>query len=417
MSIRSVNESPARRLAQQVRSSRRFGQGSLSDGRFHTKEFLFLLLAIAIGALAAMGTLLFLGLIKVVQWVAWPANGNLIDQMTAAPWWLRILIPVLGGLVVGPVIAFRAPEAKGPGVAEVIESAALRGGNIPPRTALFKAWCTGLTIATGGSVGREGPVVAVGAAIGSFMTRLFSFSTGKGRICLACGVAAGFAATFNTPISGALFTIEIILADMEIVYIPHIIIAAIVAVLISRQFLGDFPTFAVRAFGFHNNYELLVYLALGILAGLLAVAFTKGIYAVDALFRNLPLPEWLKPALGGLGLGILAAALPQVLGVGYGSINMSLAAKFTFSGALLLLFAKYLATLLCLGSGMSGGIIGPLPFSGGHVGACPGACGKPSLSGHEAFALGLCPSGHGRCRKRHDSWPHNRHHDHLRTEQ
>ena len=161
------------------------------------------------------------------------------------PWWLRILIPTLGGLAVGPVIAFYAPEARGPGVPEVIESAALREGHILPSKAVLKAWVTSLTIATGGSVGREGPVVGLGAAIGSAMTRLFSFSAGKGRICLACGVAAGFAATFNTPISGALFTIEVILADMEIVYLGHIVIAAIVAVLIARQFFGDFPTFQV----------------------------------------------------------------------------------------------------------------------------------------------------------------------------
>ncbi len=333
-----------------------------------TNELLFLLLAIVIGTLAAMGTLGFLALIEVGQWGLWPGDGDFMARAVAAPWWLRILIPVLGGLVVGPVIAFLAPEARGPGVPEVIESAALWDGKIPPRRALLKALCTGLTIATGGSVGREGPVVAVGAAIGSFMTRLFSFSTGKGRICLACGAAAGFAATFNTPISGALFTIEIILANLEIDYVGHIIIAAIVAVLISRQFFGDFPTFTVASFGFHHSSEFLIYLALGVLAGLLAIVFTQGIYVVDTAFRRLPLPEWLKPALGGLGLGILAATIPEVLGVGYWSINMSLAGKITLAGAILLLFAKYLATVLCLGSGMSGGIIGPSLFLGAMLG-------------------------------------------------
>jgi CIC family chloride channel protein len=329
---------------------------------------LFLLLPIVIGALAGTGTLAFLALIEVGQWGAWPGDGHFMARVLAAPWWLRMLIPVLGGLLVGPVIAFWAPEARGPGVPEVIESAALREGHISPRMALLKAWCTGLTIATGGSVGREGPVVGIGAAIGSFMTRLFSFSTGKGRICLACGVAAGFAATFNTPISGALFTIEVILADLEVVYLGHIVIAAIVAVLISRQFLGDFPTFAVPPFGFHSNHELFIYLALGVLAGLVAIAFTRGIYAVDGAFRRLPLPEWLKPAMGGLGLGILAVAVPHVLGVGYESINMSLAGKYALAGAALLLLAKYLATVLCLGSGMSGGIMGPSLFLGAMLG-------------------------------------------------
>ena len=254
-----------------------------------TKEFLFLLLAILIGALAGVGTLGFLALIAVGQWGLWPGAGHFMARVLASPWWLRILIPTLGGLAVGPVIAFYAPDARGPGVPEVIEAAALREGRILPSKAVLKAWVTGLTIATGGSVGREGPVVGLGAAIGSFMTRLFSFSSGKGRICLACGVAAGFAATFNTPISGALFTIEVILADMEIVYLGHIVIAAIVAVLISRQFLGDFPTFQVAPFIFHSNVELLVYLVLGVLAGLISIAFTWAVYSTDSLFRRIPL--------------------------------------------------------------------------------------------------------------------------------
>jgi CIC family chloride channel protein len=333
-----------------------------------TKEILFLLLAILIGALAGVGTLGFLALIEVGQWGAWPGPGHFMARVMAAPWWLRILIPTLGGLVVGPVIAFWAPEARGPGVPEVMEAAALKEGHIPPRMALLKAGVTGLTIATGGSVGREGPVVGIGAALGSYMTRLFSFSTGKGRICLACGVAAGFAATFNTPIAGALFTIEVILADLELVYLGHIVIAAIVAVLISRQFLGDFPTFHLAPFVFHHNSELLVYLALGVLAGLLAIAFTRGIYITDSWFRRLPLPEWLKPALGGLGLGGLAVVAPHVLGVGYESINLSLAGQFALAAAAFLILAKFLATMLCLGSGMSGGIMGPSLFLGAMLG-------------------------------------------------
>ncbi len=296
-------------------------------------------------------------------------KGNFITQALAAPWWLRILVPLLGGLAVGPVIAFWAPEARGPGVPEVIESAALREGRMSLRMAGLKAWCTGFTIATGGSVGREGPAVGIGAAIGSFMTRLFSFSAGKGRICLACGVAAGFAATFNTPISGALFTIEVILADLEIVYLGHIVIAAIVAVLISRQFLGDFPTFAVSSFTLHHNNELLIYLALGVLAGLAAIAFTRSIYAMDSFFRWLPLPGWLKPALGGLGLGLLAVVAPRVLGVGYECVDMSLTGKFALTGAVLLLSAKFLATALSLGSGMSGGVMGPSLALGAMLGA------------------------------------------------
>jgi CIC family chloride channel protein len=365
-----------------------------------TKEFLFLLLAILIGALAGAATLAFLALVQVGQWGAWMGEGAFMARVLATPWWLRVLIPTLGGLAVGPIIAFWAPEARGPGVPEVMESAAMQEGQIPPRMALLKAWCTGLTIATGGSVGREGPVVGIGAAIGSFMARWFSFSTGKGRICLACGVAAAFAATFATPIAGALFTIEVILADMEIVYLGHIVIAAIVAELISNQFAGDLPEFIAGPFHFHHNAELLAYLALGALAGLVAIAFTRAIYASDSWFRRLPLPEWLKPALGGLGLGALAVVSPYILGVGYESINLSLAGKFVLTAAALLLVTKFVATVLCLGSGMSGGIMGPSFFLGAMLGTTLALAGNycfPGLNLHPTdyalVGLGAMVSG------------------------
>jgi chloride channel protein, CIC family len=333
-----------------------------------TKEILFLLLAIIIGVLAGAGTLAFLAYVKAGQWVVWQGPGELMDRVLATPWWLRILIPTLGGLAVGPLIAFWAPEARGPGVPEVMESAALKEGHISPRTALLKAGATGLTIFTGGSVGREGPVVGIGAAIGSFLTRMFSFSAGKGRICLACGVAGAFAATFATPIAGALFTIEVILADLEMVYLGHIVIAAIVAELVVSRFGSGFPEFMVQRFGFHNSWELLVYLVLGLVAGLVAIAFTRAVYATDGWFRRLPLPEWLKPALGGLGLGALAVVSPHILGVGYDSINLSLAGKFALAAAAFLILTKFVATVLCLGSGMSGGIMGPSFFMGAMLG-------------------------------------------------
>jgi CIC family chloride channel protein len=148
----------------------------------------------------------------------------------------------------------------------------------------------------------------------------------------------------------------------------HIVIAAIVAVLIARQFLGDFPTFQVAPFVFHSNIELVIYLVLGLSAGLIAIAFTRAVYATDSLFRRIPLPEWLKPALGGLLLGVLAVASPYVLGVGYDSINLSLAGKFALTTAAFLMVTKFLATVVCLGSGMSGGIMGPNLFLGAMLG-------------------------------------------------
>ena len=137
------------------------------------------------------------------------------------------------------------------------------------------------------------------------------------------------------------------------------------------SFLATFPPSRWPAFIFHSNFELLLYLVLGVLAGLIAIAFTQSVYATDSLFRRIPLPEWLKPALGGLGLGVLAVASPYVLGVGYSSINLSLAGKFALTTAAFLLVTKFLATVVCLGSGMSGGIMGPNLFLGGDAGDYP----------------------------------------------
>jgi CIC family chloride channel protein len=350
------------------------------------QEVLFLLLAILIGGLAGAGSLAFLAFIAVGQWGLWPGAAHFLGQVMLAPWWLRLLIPALGGLLVGPVIAFWVPEARGTGVPEVMEALALREGYIPPRMAVLKAWCTGVTIATGGSVGREGPVVGIGAAIGSSLGRLFGCSQEKARICLACGAAAGIAATFNAPLAGALFAVEIILADLEIFYLGHIVIAAVVSVIISHRFIF-FPVFVIPAFQFKQLSEIGLYFLLGILAGLLAIAFTRCVYATDAWFRRLALPEWLKPAIGGLCLGGVGVLSPYVLGVGYDAINLSLAGKFVLGAAGFVLLAKFLATILCLGSGMSGGIMGPSLFLGAMLGTCLAAGANLLIPG-----LQLAPS-------------------------
>jgi CIC family chloride channel protein len=332
-------------------------------------EVLFLLLATLIGVLAGVGALAFLAFIAVGQWALWPGGGvHFLGQVMLAPWWLKLLIPTLGGLAVGPVIAFWAPEIGGTGVPEVMAVVALPEGQIPPRLAVLRAWCTGVTILTGGSVGREGPVVAIGAAIGSFVGRLFGCNQEQARICLACGAAAGIAATFNAPLAGTLFAVEIILAELEVFYLGHILIAALGAVILSQRLLPFFPVFTITEFHFNHLGEIGLYCLLGVLAGLLAIAFTRSTYATDAWFRRWSLPAWLKPGIGGLCLGGVGIVAPYVLGVGYDAINLSLAGKFVLAGALFILAAKFLATVLCLGSGMSGGIMGPSLVMGAMLG-------------------------------------------------
>ncbi len=352
-----------------------------------TQDILALFFAILIGALAGFGALAFRGYIAAGQWLLWPAGRHFLDQVERAPWWLLLSLPALGGLAVGLVIAYLAQELRGPGVPEVIEAVALRDGYIAPRVALLKPLCTGTIIATGGSVGREGPVVQIGSAIGSTLAQLLSLSPERTRIFLACGAAAGIAATFNAPFAGVMFAVEIILADLQVAYLGHIALAGVTGAVLARYFMGDFPVFTIFSFTLKHTGELWFYALLGVAAGLVSVGFIHAVYGLDTLFRRLPIPEWVKPGLGGLGLGGLALAAPQVLGVGYDSVNLALTGNVVLSAALLFLLAKLAATALCLGSGMSGGIFAPSLFIGAMLGTALAAAGNLIFPG-----IGLEPS-------------------------
>lgn len=335
--------------------------------RPHIIEALLLLFAIAVGALSGAGALGFLALIALGQWAFWPGGENFLAQVILAPWWLKLLVPTLGGLALGPVIAYLVPELRGPGVSEVIEAAALENSYLRPKATILKVLCTALTLATGGSVGREGPVATIGAALGSSLGRFFKLSPEKVRVALACGAAGGIAATFNTPFAGTMFAVEIILGDIQIGYLGLIALASIIAVITAHQIWTGFPIFITPGFQFLNPGELGMYLILGLVGGVLAILFMRSVFAFDTIFRRLPLPEWCKPGLGGLGLGLIGLWCPHVFGVGYDSINLALTGKLTLDFAALILLAKLLATAICLGS-MSGGVFGPSVFLGAMLG-------------------------------------------------
>lgn len=340
----------------------------------------------AIGVLAALGALGFRTLIELFQGLFWPSGMTFLEKVMSAPWWLKILVPVCGGLIAGPIITFIVPEVRGPGVPEVIVSVASRQSTIRHRVTVLKALVTSLLIGSGASVGREGPIVQIGASIGSSLAQLFRLTPDMRRICLASGAAAGIAATFNAPIAGTLFAVEIILLDIEIAYISHIIISAVVSSALARIFWGDFPAFRVIGFQLVHYWELFFYLLLGLVAGLIAIGFVRLVYAMDGLFRKLPVFEWIKPAIGGLLLGGLALKCPNVMGVGYETINMALADALPFQLALWILVAKMLATALCIGSGMSGGIFAPSVVLGSALGTVVGL-----LTSYMLPHLGLNP--------------------------
>ena len=330
-------------------------------------------LALLIGCLAGLGAVFFRFLIQVVQRLAWGDGAYRLDLVAALPAWRVIVLPALGGLIVGPIVYFLAREAKGHGVPEVMEAVALRSGAIRPRLVVIKTLASAVTIGTGGSVGREGPIVQIGSAIGSTLGRLLKVSGRRLRTLVGCGAAAGIAATFNAPIAGALFAVEIILSDFAVTQFSPIVISSVIATVVSRHFLGDVPAFVVPSYSLESPVELIAYALLGVAAAVVGVAFMRTLYKLEDVFEALPIPPWLVTPLGGLGVGAMGLAFPAVLGVGYEAIEQALLGELALKVALVLVAIKILATALTLGSGASGGIFAPSLFMGAMTGLALGS--------------------------------------------
>lgn len=324
--------------------------------------------AVLIGILGGYGAILFRMAIKAAQYGFYQNTHDILTFAGTLPAYLKIGLPALGGLIVGPLVYFGAREAKGHGVPEVMEAVAIRGGRIRPRVALIKILASAITIGSGGSVGREGPIVQIGSSIGSTIAQVLKAPTLKRRTLVGCGAAAGIAATFNAPIAGALFAVEVILGDFGLATFSPVVLSSVTATTISRHYFGDFPAFIIPTYQLVSLWEFFFYAVLGIAAGLVALLFITTLYKSEDLFEAFPIPEYLKPGVGGLLLGLLLLRWPHVFGVGYGAINLSLTNEVPALLLLSLVFIKILATSTTIGSGGSGGIFAPSLFIGAMVG-------------------------------------------------
>jgi len=306
--------------------------------------------------------------IKVMQYLFYQNQNEFITFAADIPVYLKLGLPTLGGLIVGLLVTFGAPEAKGHGVPEVMEAVALREGRIRKRVALVKILASGICIGSGGSVGREGPIVQIGSSLGSTVGQLVRISGTQLKTLIGCGAAAGIAATFNAPIAGTLFALEILLGDFGLASFSPVVLSAVMATTISRHYFGDLPSFTVPPYSLQSYWEIFIYPFLGIIAGIVSILFITTLYRCEDIFDKLPLPGYIKSLVGGLLLGLLAVRWPQVLGVGYGSINVAVIGGFSLALFAMLILAKILATSITLGSGGSGGIFAPSLFIGAMTG-------------------------------------------------
>ena len=338
-----------------------------------------LFLALLVGAGAGGGAIVFRWLIKSFTLILsghadYSGLGHVANpHMPGLGRWFVILAPVVAGLVYGPLVHFFAREARGHGVPEVMFAVARRGGRIAPQVAGVKALASALCIGGGGSVGREGPIVQIGSALGSTVGSLVQVAESRMRVLVACGAAGGIAATFNAPLAGVFFAMELILRDFATGSFSMVVISSVVASVIGRAALGNHPFLQLPPFTVHNIAQYLLFAALGILAGAVGVGFTRVLYliedACDWAWRG---PEWLRPAVGGLALGGLLLVLPQMYGVGYPVLGNGVAGKYAIGFLLVLMLAKMIATSLTIGIGGSGGVFAPSLFIGAMLGSAYG---------------------------------------------
>jgi chloride channel protein, CIC family len=351
-----------------------------------SEHFFMIICAVLIGLIAGYGAVGIRWLIEHISLLSYSGEGSVLERIIAAPWYMKIIVPAVGGLIVGPIIYFFAPEAKGHGVPEVMQAVINRNGIIRPRVAVVKAFASAVTIGTGGSVGREGPIIQIGSAIGSSLGQFFRVPAKRMKTLVACGAAAGIAAAFNAPIGGALFALEIILMEFTAAQLSPIIISSVIATVISHAYEGDIAAFQIEnTYHLVTNMEVLMYFPLGALCGVIAWIFIKALYASEDWWDDkFKIPSYFKPAIGGLLIGVLAIYFPQIMGVGYSAISAALEGNLAHIAtetwmvqniwllALILLFVKVISTSITLGSGGSGGVFAPSLFMGVMGGALYG---------------------------------------------
>jgi CIC family chloride channel protein len=345
-------------------------------------------ISVLIGAVSGLGAIAFF---MALEWARWfclgylagapapePAGEQLVHMALTTPYrpWLLFLIPAVGGLISGIVVYTFAPEAEGHGMDAMIAAFHNLKGIIRTRVPFVKAFASIVTLATGGSAGREGPIAQIGAGFGSWVSRLLKLSIQERRIFMLSGCAGGLGAIFRAPLGAAITSVEVLYReDFESEAIIPCVISSVIAFSMFTFVFGFDPIFATPGFVAHDPRELLVYAVLGLVCAPIGGLYVKTFYGTRDAFRRLSIPKHFRPMLGGLGVGLIALFIPQAIGGGYGYLQMAIYGKLGLLVMCLAAMAKIATTSLTIGSGGSGGVFGPTLFIGGMIGGVVGQVG------------------------------------------
>jgi CIC family chloride channel protein len=328
------------------------------------------LLAALIGILAGIIAYILYDLIglftNLSYYHEWSFHFRSPENTQIGPW--IILVPVIGGLIVGFMAKYGSEKIKGHGIPEAMEAVLTTRSRIEAKVAILKPLSAAIAIGTGGPFGAEGPIIQTGGAFGSLVGQLVATTAAERKVLLACGAGAGMAATFNTPIAGVIIAIELLLFEFRSRSFIPLVIASTLATSVRTMLFGQRSMFTMSNVNFDILHGLPFYLLLGVISGVAAIGFTKLLYWVEDQFDRLPVNDLWHPAIGALGLGLIGFFVPRVLGVGYDTISDILNNNLALKLLILIMIFKSLALVISLGSGTSGGLLAPMFMSGAALG-------------------------------------------------
>lgn len=345
-------------------------------------QLVLAILAVIVGGCSAGGIILFREAISLVQALFYGTGSpRLVEHVMTLPWWWVLAAPTAGGLLVGLLFRYMARRQRASTVADVIAANAFRSGRMSIRRGAKTAIIDAVSIGVGASVGREGPAVHLGAALGGWLAKMLRLTRTLSRTVMGCGVAAAVAASFNAPIAGALFANEVIIGHYGLSAFAPIVLSSVVGTMASRAYFGDFPAFTIDRHPGLSFVDIPAFLILGVLAAVAAIAFIRGSTAFQGVAQRVPGPVWLRPMIGGFLVGAIALVVPQVLGLGYGVTDDALRAVLPLGILIAAFLGKLLATTLCIGFGFGGGVFSPSLVIGAMLGGAYGTIVTQLLPG------------------------------------